>query len=233
MSRRRRGGRQGRITLLRRQPEFVLRNDAATGGSIIIGYEAGVSTFGAAYVGTETGDGCGAFNVPFALVFKLSSLYSSPELTAIADRYMIDKVWIRCHYKMGTYNTTVPAAALAQNPAYPAMKWYNDYDDATPDTVAAINERMGLKYRVFAPGRFISMSCRPRFQVGTTEEEGSTSIVPARAQRGFIDSLHPDVPHYGIKGMLCGISLPDADDNEEFHGVRFDVVYRIILRDIA
>lgn len=190
-----------------------------------------MSSFNCCNTGTETGNGCGAFDVPFALTFQLDSLYSSNELTAIADRYMIQKVWVRAHYQIGTYNTTVPAAGIGQLPTYPAIKWYTDYDDDTPDSVAAINERMGLKYRVFRPGTFVTMKCRPRFLAGGENE--AASIVGARPTSGFIDSLHPDIPHYGIKGMLCGISLPDADDNEMFNGVRFDVVMKVILKDIA
>lgn len=218
--------RNGRIVLLRRTADAILRNNDTASGTVTVGYAGGL-TLDLLQAGSPVSNGMGSYDIPFSLQFYLDDLYGYTDITDLCDRYMIDKVWIRCTYQMGGYsNVPVVSSLFGQNPILPTIRWYFDPGDSTPSSVQAMGERMGTKFAAFQPGKVIKMSCRPRFQL--YGRDNVPSAVVAYSKRGFIDSAHPDIPHYAIKGIVGGMALPDADLNSEIHGVRFDVCMRII-----
>lgn len=226
-------GRNGGLVLLRRSPQVMLRSSQSASGAVVEAFAEGVSDFNPLNVGTLTGDGMNNYDVPFAFLFKLDSVTNSTELTAISDRYRIDKVWIRAFYTCGIINgASTPAQASNVTFGAPFISYYVDYDDATPPTIADLNERMGTRMAAFKPGRFIQMSVRPKFAVGIQDDD--PAVVSAYPRHGFIDCAQPDVPHYGIKGAIRGLALNDADlAGGVFVGVKFDICYKLTLRDIS
>lgn len=230
----RRGPRQGLLHIMRHSAQVIVKN-GPTPGTPILTYPEGIATPPYPFVmGTATGDGINAYDIPFAFVFQLDLLTSYTELTAIADRYKINRVWVRAYYACGSINVasnTAPSVMTAQPAAYPTITWYNDYDDATANSISVINERMGTKSQTFRGGRFIQMSCKPKFLMYGQNDTPSSALT--RPSTGYIDCAHPDIPHYGIKGCIRGMSLPDSDFTNVYNGIKFDIVYSVSLRDVA
>jgi len=220
----RRGPRQGLLSIMRRTEMVVMRNGQAGDALVVIAYPAGVSSTNQIVDGTPTGDGLNGYNVPFAFRFALNQLINSSDLTSIADRYMINKVWIRMFYSTSTFNTSTAANAPSQQTP-PIVKYYYDYDEAAAPTVSEVDERMGTRTRTFGANRYVQVSVKPKYLLDAVSNGN-------RPTRGFLDCGDPDIYHYGVKGYIGGLPLYDADTAQVFVGVKFDIVFHVLLKDV-
>lgn len=161
----------------------------------------------------------GCYDIPFSMQFQLTDVNGYAELTAISERYKLQKVKIDVH----GYNNNL----INSNITYMPNAWieYNiDYDDSTVPTISAFEERMGTKTKSFNTGGRLSFTVRPKTTMYTG---GGYQSIPGRQQ--YIDTTEPQVPHYGIKGVFRNVNLADT----KACGYQFQPTYTVQLRDLA
>lgn len=154
----------------------------------------------------------GLYDIPFSMAFRLDQLVSYPELTSLFDNYRINSV--RVDLKAFYNSSSVTSIGL------PWVEFYTDHDDATPPSATVIREIMGTKSRYFSGDKIMtSIYCKPRPNTMVTDAAG-TATPAAIMTRQWLDCADPDVPHYGIKGVLHNVYLGGTAGQNQF---QFDV----------
>lgn len=219
--RKRRAPKHGGMYVVRKLPQFVTQNTLGVAGDY--GIPAGqLST--CLTLGTVTASPAGGniYDVPFALQFRMGDVANSTELQNVFDKYKITSALIKVQTTLNTaQQNTVPV---------PFIDYVVDKDDWTPTTVADFREKMGTKTKYFGSNRpSISMAVRP---VPAAEVYNSLTFtayaVPGRAP--YLNMAYPDVPHYGIKGVIRNIYLPGAVSGEAT--LTWDVSLGLSLKDV-
>lgn len=214
------GGKHGGMFIVRKLPQFVTQNTLGAAGSYAI--PAG-QTSTCLTLGTITASPAGnnIYDVPFALQFRMGDLVSSTELQNVFDKYKITSAKVKVQTTLNTaQQNTVPI---------PFIDYVADKDDWTPLSTSDFREKMGVKTKYFSGSRpSITMGVKP---VPAAEIYNSLTFtgyaVPGKAP--FINMAYPDVPHYGIKGVIRNLYLP-ANLGEAT--LTWDVSLGVALRDV-
>lgn len=167
-------------------------------------------------IGTPTSYGT-THDVPFAMGFALKDLVAYAELTTIADRYKINKIWVRFYFNS---QTSLTASTTGNVPA-PMIEYIQDHDDVIPDTVVQFRERMGTKMAIARNNGYIQVAINPSILQNTTT--GSTVVKFGQ----FLDCEAPAVVHYGLKGVFKGMP-----SNIDIPLCRIDVAYSVSLKNL-
>lgn len=214
------GGRTGGMFIVRKLPQFVTQNILGFAGSY--GVPAGqLSTCLQLGAVTASPAGGNIYDVPFALQFRMGDLVNSTELQNVFDKYKITSAKIKVQTTLNiAQQNTVPL---------PFIDYVSDKDDWTPLSVSDFREKMGVKTKYFSGNRpAITMGVKP---VPAAEVYNSITFtgyaVPGRAP--FINMAYPDVPHYGIKGVIRNLYLP-ANVGEA--SLTWDVSLGLALKDV-
>jgi hypothetical protein len=134
-----------------------------------------------------------------------------PELSALWDQVMIDKIVCKFYYSTNPANNVAPGGAYAPQGA---LTFYHaiDYNDAiVPAAQTDIQQYASVRSRMLSAelGPIVRV-VRPRFaQVIYASAIGSSY----RASRGFLSSAI-DVPHYGLKGFVTTPSIVTGNVNQ-------------------
>lgn len=194
-SKRRAAKRMGGFRIVRRIPMMALLLQQATAGGFLasnttvlkLGVPVAAQTLAANY-----------WDVPFSVELHLSDLDAYTDITSISDKYRINSATLTFITNPGSY---FAGAAL------PYIQIVPDYDDSIPPTLSILNQKMGLKTRTFNNIGMTSMRILPK--PTTTVGNGATNtsaVVPRSAP--FLDCGHPDVPHFGLKGVFRNLYSP-------------------------
>lgn len=205
ISRQPRLGQQGGFTVVRRLPTAFISNSSIAGvpqvsnpasasgtNMIVLGSTVAHPIFGA------------TFSVPFAAGFTLDMLAQYTDLTNIADQYKITNVELRFQYNASDIaGQPIGASAPA---TIPILKYVADYDDASLETVTALQAKQGLKSKALTDGKFHSVRLSPRVADAVYGSSVSTAYaIPAKPM--FLDAQSPAIPHYGLKGYFENLPL--------------------------
>jgi len=166
--------------------------------------------------------------------FTLSDLVNTAEYTALYDRYRINYVVMKL---IPRYNTNlILVQGLAQttpsttnnlataNYGLPEIMTAIDYDSAT--TPASINDIMEYRtYKRTLGTKEHIRSLKPRLLVD------SSNIGVSMAKK-WIDCDKPNVPHYGVIGMITNIPSTTVDEGAyQKYFIDLDITYYISMRD--
>ena len=167
---------------------------------------------------SATGIG-GLYDVPFAFEFHLSDLVESGDLTQICDRYKIASANVCLQY-----NATNGLNLGPTNPCF--VEWIADHDDSIPPTVSTINAKMGMRNKGFNTRGQVWMKTTPKVANQIYDFPAAAYSVPKSL---YINSSYPDVPHYGIKGVIRGMYLIAALTGT---CLTFDVSMKVVCKDL-
>ena len=221
-------GQQGGFTVVRRLPTAYISNSSIAGvaqvsnpasasgtNMIVIGSTVAHPVFGA------------TFSLPFSAGFTLDMLAQYTDLTNIADQYKITNVQLRFQYNASDVaGQPIGASAPA---TIPILKYVADYDDASLETVTALQAKMGLKSKPLVDGKFHSVRLSPRVAdavYGSTL--ASAYAIPAKPM--YLDAQSPAIPHYGLKGYIE--NLPLSSTGLMTTCITIEVVYTVQLKGL-
>lgn len=189
------GKRMGGFRIVRRIPMMAIMIQQATAGGFLatnttvlkLGVPVAAQTLAANY-----------WDVPFSVELHLSDLDSFTDITSISDKYKINAATLTFITNPGSY---FGGAAL------PYIQIVPDYDDSIPPTLSILNQKMGLKTRTFNNIGMTSVRLTPKpSQTVGNGATNTSAIVPRSAP--FLDCGHPDVPHFGLKGVFRNLYAP-------------------------
>lgn len=218
---------QGSLKIARKCPEFWIQNTGVSGvpriGNIVSGAEV-TYTGTTLALGTATLGMNGAYDVPFAMNFRLSDLPGFSEITTLCDKYKFGQVEI----KINPSFTNNPISGLYN---WPQFNYVIDRDDSTILTVAQIREKQGLRSLRFNPNKPLVIRFTPKYNVGVFNNPLNPTIEPSGivGKNGWLDSASPNIAHFGIKGYIGNIDLP-INSTSKF-GMKFDCTYTILAAD--
>lgn len=214
------GGKLGGMFVVRKLPQFVTQNTLGVAGTygIPTGQLTSCLTLGTVTASPAGGD---IYDVPFALQFRMGDVVSSLDFQNVFDKYKITSAKVKVQTTLNTaQQNTVPI---------PFIDYVADKDDWSPSTPADFREKMGTKTKYFSGSRpAITMGVKP---VPAAEIYNTLTFtgyaVPGRAP--FINMAYPDVPHYGIKGVIRNLYLPAAIGEAT---LTWDVSLGLALKDV-
>lgn len=208
----------GFIRLVRNTLEQQINNSTVAGTPILSGV-------GPVTIGTATlGNFANYYNLPCAMTYTINDLPGASSITGFADKYKI--AWVKhqfyCTSTMATTN------GLGQ---MPTLVWCIDEDDGTPSsTIQALKLKMGVKQRMFANGRPITIFVKPRSPLALTNASGSTVTSQAIVKDQWINSSFPNQPHYGLKFGIEDMNLSNTT-TVNFQ-VKVQSTYCIVAKDL-
>lgn len=169
--------------------------------------------------------------------FTLSDLVNTAEYTALYDRYRINYVVMKLipRYNTNLILSDVDSATVQpattnyfdnRNYGLPEIMTAIDYDSAV--TPASINDIMEYRtYKRTLGSKEHIRSLKPRLLVD------SSNIGVSMAKK-WIDCDKPNVPHYGVIGMITNIpKLPASTDPVAYqkYYIDLDITYFLSMRD--
>lgn len=214
----------GYAKVVRKCPEFWLQNTTVAGtprlgwisGGTEVSYTGTNATLGTATIGMN-----GSYDVPFAMKFAFSDIAGYSDFATLADKYRIKGIYVRL-----LPNFTMNGVQSLYN--YPSLQYITDDDDGVPPTVAQIREKVGVVTRTFKPGQYIGIKLKfPKIQ-GTVLDSTGTANAAMQANR-WLDMGNPNVPHYGLKGIISNMDLPVTGSAKI--SIKFDVAYLVEVKD--
>lgn len=215
-----RGRKTGSIYLTRKLLEMAISNSGTTGGVTLVDPSATCLQVGATALSVGSSQG---YDVPFSLRFRLDQIINSSEIQALCDKYKIVGAYLRIYYNKS-------GSAAGATAGMPYVEYITDHDDANVPTVSFLREKMGVHLKTFAnASSYIGMKCIPK----PTREIYATGIATAYelpTKPIWIDMGNPSVEHYGIKGVLHNVFLPNGNALTEVF--KFDVTLKIVGKDI-
>lgn len=215
----------GKLTIVRCCPEFWLQNTTTAGvarlGFIGSGGTEVTYTGTNMTIGTPTLGMNGAYDIPFAMNFRLSDLISYSDIATLCDRYKLDGVEIKLYPSF----TNNPISGLYN---WPQFSYCIDRDDTAIVPVGSLREKQNLKTIRFNPNKPLVIRFKPSYNVGVYNNPQNATIEPSivNTKSQFIDSTSVNIAHFGIKGYFGNMDLP-ATSTSKF-GIKFDVRYKII-----
>lgn len=218
----------GSISMKRVAQSVVIRNTAVAGTPAVSGYAGAAVVNNLIQLGTPEADtnySHAIYNVPFSCQFSLNQLVQYTDLTGLADRYCIKGVAIKAKYNANTVDATAGTTLLGN---VPVMKWVVDNDDAAPQSVSSLQQKMGLKSIVMANGKFAKTYVRPHAQAYLIGGAAAGGNVLTR--RAWINSAQVDIPHYGLKGYIEGLNLQAITQLDSV--LQFEFVFYVGLKDL-
>lgn len=191
----------------------------------------GVATVNDAGLGTHItlgtivpslGKPSGYYDVPFSLMFAFNQQTNSTEFTNLFDQYKIKYGTVRVQNN-GNISGTQSGGIL------PYIEYVQDHDDNTPPPAADFRERMGIKTAYFSSSRvMIKMGVSPKPATTLYNTLVSSGYgVPGKAP--WINTSNPAVPHYGIKGVIRSMWLPNGSNQAI---LTFDSTLHHMVKDI-
>lgn len=133
-------------------------------------------------------------------IFKLENVVNATEFSQLFDLFRIDKVIVT--YRLVNNpdaNNYLNSATTAQANWYPSVWSINDYDDANPENISEMKERIGVKNRILYPNKKMTFVVRPKVLVQTYRTALTTGYAPRSL---FVDMAQQDIPHYGLKTTI-------------------------------
>lgn len=213
----------GLIYLKRKMPDMAISNSGTQGGITLVDNIYSPVGQPCITVGTITqsiGSSTG-YDVPFAIRFSLKQIISSGDITQLCDKYKIVGAHVRIYYNKS-------GSAAGATAGYPYIQYITDHDDATAPSLLTLKEKMGVKLKTFQSGSsYIGLKCIPK---PSREIYGpSTTAYEIPAQSVWLNSSSPEVEHFGIKGVLQNVFLPNGNAGTEVF--KFDVTLRVLGKD--
>lgn len=196
-----------------------IRNSAANTVEAVQG--AGVTTFLTVNnASNETIDG--GRNVPFTLQFSLDQVAGYTDIVNICDKYMIYGVKIRARYSANDILATSTSVNMV-----PAIRWIQDEDDAQILSPSLLRQKMGLRTkRLDKSDCFIFV--KPKTAGVVYKDDAGQAYTPNKTR--YVDSNNATVPHYGIKGYIENMSLPDPGSARQ--QINFEVKFYIRAKNL-
>lgn len=208
----------GYIKVVRRSPEMFITNSAVANTPVV-----NDTTGSCLQLGAPVPNQWGTYDLPFSAQFQLNQLLNSSDITNLADKYRIKGVYIRLFFNSS--NSSVGSLY-----SMPQVYHVTDHDDSIVPTVGQIREKMGTKYKTFKnASTYIGIKLNPRPLGELYRSAISTGYTPLKTAP-WIDCNQPDVPHYGLKGVLTNVNLPVNTVAQT--GFKFDITMVIEAKDI-
>lgn len=161
------------------------------------------------------------YDVPFSLEMHLSDIDTFADITSICDKYRIGAAALNIITNPGSY---FGGAAL------PYLQFVADYDDSTPPTASVLNQKMGLKTRTFNSTGMTKISLKPTpITTVLNATGGNLSAISPRVSP-YLNSTAPDIPHYGLKGIIRNVYLPGT--SAAVQNIAFDISLSVYARDL-
>lgn len=210
--------RTGYLKIVRRLPEMFITNTSTINTPQVID-----STGSCLQLGSPVLNQWGTYDLPFSTQFSLAQLINASDITNIADKYRIKAVIIRLFY-----NST--NSAVGSLYSMPQVYHITDHDDSTVPTPNQVREKMGVKYKTFKnASSYIGIRVNPRPVQELYNSAISTGYSPMN-KAPWIDCNSPNIPHYGVKGILTNVNLPTTANAQV--GFKFDVSLVVEAKDI-
>lgn len=139
-------------------------------------------------------------DTPFSAVFRLSDVPNSTEFQNLYDQYKITAIKWKLMVRSSDYASGITA---------PKILSVIDKDDSlAPTNMSEILQYQNLKVSQFGTSHTRYLKPSVGYQLGDL-----TTLVNMRAVgKGWIDMANPNVPHYGIKGIITPSSTALAFD---------------------
>lgn len=186
-------------------------NDAGVGTLITLGTTV-----------PSLGKPAGYYDVPFSLQFAFNQQTNSTEFTNLFDQYKLKYATIRVQNN-GNTSQTQSGGIL------PYIEYVQDHDDNTPPPASDFRERMGIKTAYFTSSRvMIRMGVAPK-PAGTLFNSLVSSGYSIPVKAPWINTSNPAVPHYGIKGVIRSMWLPNGANQAI---LTFDSTLTHMVKDI-
>lgn len=211
---------KGYLKILRKVPDIAVYNSALNTATLQDVGSTGLVQISS--LGLSVGFTQNVYDVGFSIKFNLAALQSYLEITNLCDKYRIKGAYVRLYHNNSNSSTNTKGSM-------PYVQYVTDNDDATVPTTARLKESMGVKFKTFKnASSYIGMKCRPT----PTREIYNTGIttayeIPKKAV--WIDSNSPTVEHYGIKGIINQLYLPDPATAQS--AIKFDIALLIEGKD--
>jgi len=211
----------GSLTLCRKTNTCYIASSATQGTPLVVA-GAGVSPAWLA-LGTPIPINGSNYDVPFAMEFAMSDIIAHADVVNIADQYKINGVQISINYNSNSADVNGPASM-------PGIYYIQDHDDAGVQPLASTRARMGLKYKSWGSNRtHVSFTVRPK-PAPLIYNSGGVGGYSIPLTTTWLNTLNPDVPHYGIRGYFTNMYLPGAKDQASLFA--FDITYSITAKDL-
>lgn len=207
---------QGYLKLIRRLPEMYVNNSAVANTPVIVD-----PTSSCLQIGSVTANSWGTYDISFSLQFMLSQILNSTDITTLADKYRIKSAYIRLFF-----NST--QASIGSTFSMPQIYHITDHDDSSVVPASQIREKMGVKFKTFKAGSYIGIKVNPKpvMNVFNTAVTNGYSL-PNRSP--WLDAASPNIPHYGVKGVLTNVNLPTTTAANV--GFKYDISLVIEAKD--
>lgn len=204
----------GSLAISRKVPMIRIR---ASGVGSVGTNNATVLTLG---VPTSATSGVtGYYDFPFSLEFHLSDLQTYSDITNICDKYKIAGVHVSF---LSANNSGFQTGIL------PYIEIVSDSNDASLPTISDAEQKMGLKTKSFNQQGRINMNLVPRI-APYVYNGASTAAFSVASKPMFVNTGYPNVPHYGLKGIIRNF-ICNATDNTTIFNI--DLTYKVIARDL-
>lgn len=211
--------RRGFMLVNRLGPDVFISNSAVGGVPGIYG----TNTDSNLQLGTVSSTPGWGYYIPFSMQFTMNQIQNFSEFGNLFDQYKLNKVVVKI-----TYQHNVSTAGGSSG--LPELQWRVDYDDATPIGPGAFKELMGSTRRSFTSSRnaLYMTVYKPRAMLGVND---TTGLAIGKPVNTYIDIAQPDVPHYGIKGVLSNVLLP-ADAVNTLTSFKFETRYYFSVANV-
>lgn len=138
-----------------------------------------------------------------SMLFRLQDAMVASDFTGLFEQYKISGV------KLKIYWTSTESTSGSRVPA-PRMTYAIDEDDVNPEGNSTIRQRNNVKFHQFSNGVPLSLYIKPRMatEVYNTTTSIGVGTTAYSAKRGWVDSLNPNVEHYGLKFHIDDVWAP-------------------------
>lgn len=175
----------------------------------------------------------GASELQFAVAFAINDVPNRTEFTALFDQYKI--MMVRFQIKLINVPEVIdaPGSTTLVNYAnfYPTIWYYQDKDDMSPVSLAQIKECGRVRHTVLRPNKELNIWCRPSPVLQVYESATTAGYATSKAR--WLDLAHPQIPHYGLKGVidLEGLTNGSAVAAQGFQ-FKINAQYFLALKDV-
>lgn len=160
------------------------------------------------------------YDVPFVVKFQLQDVANYNELINLFDNYRIRNVMVKL-----SFNGT--STYLAGSPVT-EVQYITDTDDDTMPALTSWSQRMGVKSKTFGSKNTVYMGVNPLASSYAVSSLGLSSGVQVPCST-WLDTVHPNLQHFGIKGVFRNCWLPQVVEN---FIIRAELTYDIELKSI-
>lgn len=143
--------------------------------------------------------------------FTLNDITNVAELTSLYDEYQITKVVVDFIPRAGALSSSPSGAAGNVNQQFSTYQPFLtvvDYDDNTPPSSRDDMLEYGT-CKVSKPNTMVRRVIVPKIQVQTYIS--ANSVGKSAKSRQWLDCVHPDIPHFGLKWAWNQSAAAGAD----------------------